>query len=200
GKWLVALVLIAGAVGTGVVMQNNNQREQERQRIAQAHSDSVARQQAFVADSAQRADSVLAASTLPVAMVDTVALRAKQHDDSVTNAKRQIRDGLLGGISRYTNAVQQGDLVRARAAFPNMSDQEQRQWQNALEKFDLKIRVEPSNIALSSHDSVANLDVVLRVQYIDKSTKQPTSARPNRRRATLVRQGSGWQLTALTPA
>jgi hypothetical protein len=196
--WLLSIVLVAAAAVVFFVITRNASEREQQQRIAKTRADSVHR--AFAADSQRRADSVLAASTLPVPMVDTAAMKAKLTADSLANARRALTSGLLGGITRFTNALQQGDLTRARAAFPNLPSQEQAQWQNALDKYNLKIRVEPpSRIELSGHDSVASLDVVLRVQYIDKTTRQPTSLPPSRRRATLVRQGTGWQLTALAP-
>ncbi|HEV7990228.1 MAG TPA: serine/threonine-protein kinase [Gemmatimonadaceae bacterium] len=198
GPWLAVFVLLVAAAAIVFVVMSNNAREARQQLIAKAQRDSV--QGARAVDSSRIADSLRLATTAPVVMVDTVAQRIRQQADSIANARRALTNGLLGGIRLYTSALQQGDMNRARAAFPNVSETEQRQWQSAMEKYDLKIRVgQPANIALSSHDSVASFNVVLQVQYIDKSTKQPTSAQL-RRRATLVRQGTGWQLTALTPA
>jgi len=197
--WLLVITLVAAAAVVLFVMQQKAQQEEQQRRVVQAQKDSTHR--AFVADSQRKADSVALANTSAVAMVDTAALRAKNFADSVTNARRALTAGLVGGITRFTNALQQGDLARARAAFPNLPTAEQTQWQNALEKYNLKIRVEPpSNIQLSGHDSVASVNVVLRVQYIDKNTKGTIALPPSRRRATLVRQGTGWQLTALAPA
>ena len=197
--WLLSIVLVAAAAVVFFVITRNASQREQQQRVAKAQRDSVHR--AFVADSIHRADSLLQASTLPVPMVDSAAMLAKLKADSTANARRALTSGLLGGITRFTNALQQGDLTRARDAFPNLPASEQTQWQNALEKYNLKIRVEnrSSRIELSNHDSVANLNVVLRVQYIDKNTKGTISLPPSRRRATLVRQGTGWQLTGLAP-
>jgi antirestriction protein len=152
---------------------------------------------ALVADSARRADSLLLASTSPVAMVDTVALREKLVADSVANAQRTLREGIFSAITRYTNAIQAGDMVRAQAAYPNPPQNEQQFWQRALERNDLRIRVERGrNIALSNRDSIANFDVVLRVRYIDRSSQASTDA-VLRRRATVQRVGAGWRLVSL---
>jgi hypothetical protein len=197
--WLLALTLVAAAAVVFAVT-SFNAREAARQKIAQAQKDSVDRLRA--ADSSRKADSVLQASTAAIAMVDTAALRLRLQADSVTNARRALTSGVVAGMKRFSEALQSGDLVKARTAYSKLPEPEQREWQNALEKFDLKIQLDPqSKIELSNHDSVATLTVVLRRQYIDKNTKSPTaSARPDRRRATLVRQGTGWQLTSLTPS
>ena len=183
--------------GGWFVTQNLREREAQ-QRVAQAQRDSV--QRALVADSARRADSLLLASTSPVAMVDTAAQRAKLVADSIANARRTLSSGIVTAITRYTNALQAGDMTRALAAFPNASASEQQSWQRALEKYDLRIRVEGGrDISLSNRDSLANLDVVLRVKYIDRSSKVSTDA-VLRRHATVERVGSGWRLVALAPA
>jgi predicted RecB family nuclease len=132
-------------------------------------------------------------------MVDSAALLKKRQTDSLANAKAAIVGGVMGALTRYYNAVQQGSTSRAREAYPNMSERELQYWQKYLESNDLKIVVErPSNIILSSGDSVADADYVLRVRYTDKSTKSSTTSPRLHRHATLARQGTRWQLTALS--
>jgi hypothetical protein len=134
-------------------------------------------------------------------MVDSAALAEKRQQDSIADAARQITTGVLAAIRRYTSAIQRGDFAAARRAYPSMTEQEQKNWEGALAKFNLRFLVEPPRqVHLSSGDSVANVDVVTSVQYIDKTTKQATSTPKRTRHATLVRQPSGgWQLTSFSP-
>jgi hypothetical protein len=136
---------------------------------------------------------------LPIAMVDSALQRKRFVAESTATANRAIGASVVRAITQFHNAVGRGDMARAREYFPNMSEREQQYWQNYLEKNELRIGVDPpSNIALSSHDSVADVDVVLRVRYTDKSTKSSTTSPPLRRHATLTKQGTRWQLTALS--
>ena len=134
-------------------------------------------------------------------MVDSVRLARKRQADSLNNANRAISDRLLGAVTRYYNAIQQGDLPRAREAYPNMSERDQQYWLSNLERYDLRIIVEPPrNIILSGPDkTVADVELVLRVRYTDKSTKSSTTSPPLRRQATLSKQApTRWQLTSLS--
>jgi hypothetical protein len=169
-------------------------------RYARAQRDSAARADSVRRDSTARADSV-ARAQLVGGMVDSAALAEKRRQDSIADAARQITTGVLAAIRRYTSAIQRGDFAAARRAYPSMTEQEQKNWEGALAKFNLRFLVEPPRqVHLSSGDSVANVDVVTSVQYIDKTTKQATSTPKRTRHATLVRQPSGgWQLTSFSP-
>jgi predicted Ser/Thr protein kinase len=193
--WVLAGLVVLGAAAGSLVLRNA--RDQEAQRIAQARERNT--RAAVVRDSLQRVADSVNAVTSPIAMVDSAALLKKRQTDSLANAKAAIVGGVMGALTRYYNAVQQGDMTRARDAYANMSEREQQYWQKYLECCDLKIVVErPSNIILSSGDSVADADVVLRVRYTDKSTKSSTTSPRLHRHATLARQGTRWQLTALS--
>jgi serine/threonine-protein kinase len=196
-KWPWVLALFA-IVAVGGSLLARNARETREQRYAQAQRDSVRRADSVRRVDSARADSV-AKAQLVGGMVDSAALAETRRQDSVAEAARQITTGVMAAIRRYTNAIQRGDLAAARRAYPSMTEQEQRNWEGALAKYTLRFLIEPPRqVHLSSRDSVANVDVVTSVQYIDKTTKQATSTPKRTRHATLVRQPNGWQLTAFS--
>ncbi|MEO6525058.1 MAG: protein kinase [Gemmatimonadaceae bacterium] len=191
--WILALLVVL-LLGAGLVLRNV--REQDAQRIALAQETRTRETRRL--DSVRKADSIQVA-TSPVDMVDTAQARARFVADSISNAKRTITASVLRAIRDYHNAVGRGDMGQARASFPNMSEREQQYWQNYLERNDLIIGVDPpSSILLSGHDSVADADIVLRVRYTDKSNRTSLTSPPLRRHATLAKQGTRWQLTALS--
>jgi serine/threonine-protein kinase len=196
-KWPWVLALLA-VVAVGGSLFTRNAREARERRYAQAQRDSAAR-----ADSARRVDSARADSVakaqLVGGMVDSSALAEKRRQDSIADAARQITTGVMAAIRRYTNAIQRGDFAAARSANPSMTEQEQRNWEGALAMYNVRFLIEPPrHVHLSSRDSVANVDVVTSVQYIDKTTKQATSTPKRTRHATLARQPNGWQLTSFS--
>jgi hypothetical protein len=185
-------------LGIGSVWAVRTANQAGEGRVARARADSVTRART---DSIARADSALAAASSGVVMVDSARRAEQLRRDSIANVRTAIRTSVLSAIRRYTQAIARGDLGAARAEFPNMSATEQQTWQTALEKYDLSIVIERAasiQPTLSQGDSVADLDLVLQVRYVDKRTSDPiTSKLP--RHARLVRQGTGWQLDELTP-
>ena len=196
-KWPWVLAVFA-IVAVGGSLLARHAREIREQRYAQAQRDSARRADSVRRVDSARADSV-AKAQLVGGMVDSAALAEKRRQDSIADAARQITTGVMAAIRRYTNAIQRGDLAAARKAYPNMTAKDQQEWEGALAKYNLRFLIEPPRqVHLSSHDSVATVDVVTSVQYIDKTTKQATSTPKRTRHATLVRQPTGWQLTAFS--
>jgi hypothetical protein len=190
---LAAIAILAGG---GSVLARKA-REESARRSVQARADSARR-----ADSVRLADSARADSAraqLVGGMVDSAALLQQRRQDSLNEAARVLTTGVMAAIRRYTNAIQRGDFAAARAAFPNMPEREQQIWERALTQYNLRFLVEPPRrVALSSNDSVADVDVVVSVQYIDRATKQTTSTPKRTRHATLVRRPNGWELSAFS--
>jgi hypothetical protein len=170
-------------------------REGREQRYAQALRDSALR-----ADSTRRADSARADSlnaSLVGGMVDTGRLAEQARRDSVANAQNALRNAVLAGIRSYTNAIQRGDVTAARAAFPRVSESELASWERLRQQGDLRIRVlPPSKVVLSEGNVIADADVVLEVQAIDRGTRTPMFTNRLPRHAQLSKQGRAWQLEA----
>jgi serine/threonine-protein kinase len=191
--WVLAGLLVIGGAAGGIAVRNA--RDQESRRLARIQTESARAK--VVSDSIAKAESALVV-TSAVPMVDSAALVKKRQADSLANVKAALIGGVSSAITRYTNAVQQGDMAKAVEAYPNMSEREKTYWNNYLEHNELKIIVErPSNVVLSNRDSVADADVVLRVRYTDKTTKSVATSPRLHRHATLARQGTRWQLTSL---
>ena len=190
---LAALALIA--ISWSVVARQS--REANEQRYARAHRDSTRR-----ADSTRKAESARVDSVNSTAlvggMVDTAAVAQQRRQDSIAQAKTAIQTAVTAAIKRYTDAIQAHDFTAARVAFPRVSPQELATWGSVLDKFDLKFVVErPRQIVLSDRNLVADADVVLRVQYIDRPTRSVYSTNRLLRHAILTKQSQSWQLDAL---
>jgi len=173
-------------------------REGREQRYARARVDSAHR-----ADSVRKADSARTDSVNSAAlvggMVDSNRLAEQTRKDSLARIRSEVRNGVAAAIRIYTNAIQRGDLADARAVFPRVEENELRRWQSALEKYDLKFRVDPpARVTLSMNNLVADADVTLIVTYVDRTTKEATTT-PLPRHATLTKQGQRWQLDVLKP-
>ena len=119
--------------------------------------------------------------------------------DSLARIKSTLLNGVVTAIRNYTNAIQRGDFAAARSAFPQVEENELARWQSAFQKNEIKIRVEsPREVILSMSDLVADADVALIVQYIDRTTREATTTRLPRH-ATLTKQRQRWQLDVLKP-
>jgi serine/threonine protein kinase len=168
-------------------------REGREQRYAQARLDSARR-----ADSTRQADSARADSlnaSLVGGMVDSARLAEEARRDSIANAQNALRNAVVAGIRSYTNAIQRGDLAAARQAFPRVSESELAQWQRLLQQGDLRIRVlPPSKVELSEGNVIADADVFLEVQSIDRGTRAPMFTNRLPRHAQLSKQGRSWRL------
>ena len=163
---------------------------------ARARVDSVRR-----ADSLRKLDSARTDSatspTLVGGMVDSAKLTEAARKDSLEKIKNALRDGVLSAIRSYTNAIQKGDIAGARAAFPHVPEPELALWQRQLERYDLRMRVElapPRQVILSNSDLVADADVDLVVQYVDRTTRDVMTTNRLRRHATMTKQRQRWQL------
>jgi hypothetical protein len=192
--WVLAPVALVAIVSSTMMRLSREGREQ---RYAQAQLDSARRADSLRKLDSARADSV-GSATLVGGMVDSAKL-AEQAKDSLERMRgRALQAGVVAAIRRYTDAIQRGDLAAARAAFPRVEEAELSRWQTALERYTLRFRVEPpQQIALSDRDLVADTDVALVVQYVDKTTREVISTNRLPRHATLTKQGQRWQLDAL---
>ncbi|HKP14546.1 MAG TPA: serine/threonine-protein kinase, partial [Gemmatimonadaceae bacterium] len=193
--WVLGVVAIVAIAWS---MLAKSSRLGQEARYARARVDSTRR-----ADSTRKVDSARADSVSNAAlvggMVDTSKLAEQAKKDSVANAQRALNSAVATGIRAYTNAIQRGDLAEARVAFPRVDEAELTRWQSALEKYDIRIRVDAPRSVQLSGGVVADADVTLVVEYIDRTTKAPVSTNRLPRHATLTKQGSRWQLDALKP-
>jgi len=172
-------------------------REGRERRYAQARTDSVHR-----ADSTRKADSARADSVNQAAlvggMVDTTRTAEQLRKDSIARASAALQQAVVTAIRSYTNAIQRGDIAAARAAFPRVPQDELAVWEGFLKQYDLRIQViQPNKVQLSEGNVVADADVTLQVQYIDRATKSPVSTNRLLRHAQLTKQGRFWQLESL---
>jgi eukaryotic-like serine/threonine-protein kinase len=171
-------------------------REGRERRFAQARVDSARR-----ADSLRKLDSARVDSAsspqLVGGMVDSAKLADARRDSLARSARLALRAGVVAAITRYTNAIQQGDLAAAQRAFPSVPENELRSWRNALERFELKIRVNAPREVTLTDNVIATADVRLDVQYTERTTREVVTNRQIRR-ATLSKQRQAWQLETFT--
>jgi hypothetical protein len=180
------------------------QRRAEVQRVEAERTAAVARVRA---ESIARADSAQEVVNSGVTMRDSVATAERARADSAKAVRDSIRGKVLLTLRRYADAVQSGDVERVRLAFPGIPPAElqryQRLYQLYAQTHDFRIRAElPANIesGLQRNDSVVDVSIVLKESVFDRRLKQETSFPQQRRRARLVRQGTGWRLESLTPS
>jgi hypothetical protein len=193
--WVLGVLAIVAIVWSSYARVSREGRER---RYAQAQHDSSRRADSVRKVDSARADSVSNAA-LVGGMVDSTKTPEQARKDSIANLGRVLRDGVVAAIRSYTNAIQRGDLSAARAAFPRVPEEELTRWQSALERNEIRIRVEPPRqVILSMSDLVADADVALIVQYVDRTTKERTTTRLARH-ATLTKQRQSWQLDVLKP-
>jgi hypothetical protein len=173
-------------------------RQGQEQRYARALADSAHRADSVRKADSARADSVSSA-VLTGGMVDSSKTPEQARKDSLARIKSTLLNGVVAAIRNYTNAIQRGDFAAARSAFPQVEENELARWQSAFQKNEIKIRVEsPREVILSMSDLVADADVALIVQYIDRTTREATTTRLPRH-ATLTKQRQRWQLDVLKP-
>jgi len=189
--WVLGVIAIAAIVWSSYARVSREGREQ---RYAQAQRDSARRADSVRKVDSARADSVNSAA-LVGGMVDSGKTAEQARKDSLAKIANDLRAGVVAAITRYTNAIQRGDLAAARAEFPRVPEDELKRWQSALDKYELKLRVErPGKIILSDRDLFADADVALIVQYVDRTTKEVISTNRLPRHATLSKQRQRWQL------
>jgi hypothetical protein len=166
-------------------------------RYANAQRDSARRADSLQKVAQARADSVNSAH-LVGGMVDTLKSAEQLRADSIATANKALQNAVVSVIRRYATALEKDDKTAARSAFPNATDRDLASWDAAREKFDLKFSVaSPSRVRLSMNNLVADLDFMLQVQYIDRTTRGVYSTSKLARHATLTKQGQRWQLEAL---
>jgi len=185
---VLALIAIVGS------MVAKSSREGREALYARARADSARRAVSVHKADSARADSVNQAA-LVGGMVDTTRTAEQLRKDSIARATAALQQAVVTAIRSYTNAIQRGDIAAARAAFPRVPEDELGRWAGLLQQYDLRIQVIPPNkVQLSEGNVVADADVALQVQYIDRATKSPVSTNRLLRHAQLTKQGRFWQL------
>jgi serine/threonine-protein kinase len=188
---------VLGVVAIGSSTFLRQAREAREERFAQARVDSTRRADSLRRVEQARADSVNSARLIG-GMVDTLKTAEQLRADSIANANKAQQAAILSVVRRYANALQRDDRAAARAEFPSATDRELASWEDARQKFDLKFSVaSPSRVRLSLNNLVADLDFLLQVQLIDRTSRGVYSTSRVARHATLTRQGQRWQLQTL---
>jgi len=189
--WVLAVLGVI-AIGGSTLMRKA--REAQEARYASAVRDSARRADSLKKVEQARADSVNSA-VLIGGMVDS----AKMRTDSIANAAKTLQNAVVGVVRNYARALQSGDKAAARGVFPNATERDLNAWDSAREKYDLAFTVaSPSRVRLSMNNLVADLDFMLQVQFIDRTTRSVYSTSKLPRHATLTKQGQRWQLEKLS--
>jgi hypothetical protein len=196
--WVLGVLAVVAIAGSTMWRQS---REAQALRYAQAQRDSAHRADSVRKVDSARTDSVNSAA-LVGGMVDSSKLAEQSRKDSLAKIATALREGVVSAIRNYTNAIQRGDVAAARAAFPRVPEAELTNWQKQRERYDLRMRVElapPRQVVLSDRDLVADTDVDLVVQYVDRTTRDVVATTRLPRLATLSKQRQRWQLDVLKP-
>ena len=136
----------------------------------------------------------------PIAMVDSARLLAriaqKQERDSLARLANRDTMAVRSAIIRYAKAIESGNVVTLRNAFPDMTSQQENNWEKTFfaraEKITAPIRYGATRITRDT----AEAEFTLLLNILSKGT-QESSVSPLRQRATLVRQSNVWRIVAL---
>ena len=190
--WVLAVLGVI-AIGGSTLMRKA--REAQEARYASAVRDSARRADSLKKVEQARIDS---SGQLIGGMMDTARRADSLRRDSIANANRALQNVVVGALRNYARALQSGDKPAARGIFPKATDRDLNAWDSAREKYDLAFSVaSPSRVRLSMNNLVADLDFMLQVQFIDRTTRSVLSTNKLPRHATLTKQGQRWQLETL---
>jgi eukaryotic-like serine/threonine-protein kinase len=193
--WVLGVLALIAIAGSTYVRSS---RVGAERRYAQARVDSARRADSLAALAKAQQDSANSA-TLVGGMTDSTKTPEQLKKDSLDRMRRALGAGVVAAITRYTNAIQQGDFAAARTAFPGVPQEELTRWERLLERYELRFRVvRPQQIALSNRDLFADADVDIVMESIDRTTRERTTSRLLRH-ATLSKQRQSWQLEVLKP-
>jgi serine/threonine protein kinase len=188
--WVLGVLGIIAIVSSTLMRQAREAREA---RYAAAVRDSTRRADSLRKVEQARTDSVNSA-VLIGGMVDSAKVRA----DSVANANKTLQTAVISAVRRYATALQSGDKAAARAVFPNATDRDLNAWDTARGQYNLRFGVaSPSRVRLSENNLIADLDFILQVEYIDRTTRGVYSTTRLPRHAQLSKQGQRWQIEKL---
>jgi hypothetical protein len=190
--WVLGVLGVI-AIASSTLMRQS--REAQEARYASAQRDSARRADSLRKVEQARTDS---SGRLIGGMTDTTGRADSLRKDSIFNANRALQNAAVSVLRRYAAALQSGYKDAARAVFPGATDRDLTAWDSAREKYDLKFTVPtPSSVRLSYNNLVADVDFVLLVQYIDRTTRSVYSTNTLRLHATLTRSGQRWEINRL---
>jgi hypothetical protein len=188
--WVLGVLGIIAIAGSTLMRQAREAREA---RYASAQRDSARRADSLRKIEQARTDSVNSA-VLIGGMVDSAKLRT----DSIATATKALQTAVVSSVRRYATALQSGDKTAARTVFPNATERDLSTWDAARDKYDLRFTVaSPSRVRLSENNVIADLDFVLQVEYIDRTTRGVYSTSRLPRHAQLSKQRQRWQIETL---
>jgi len=174
--------------------------------VRKAREAQEARYAAAVRDSTRRADSLSkialartdSSGQLIGGMVDTVRRADSLRRDSIANANKTLSNAVVSAVRRYASALQSGNKDAAKAVFPNATDRDLNAWDTARGQYNLRFSVaSPSRVRLSENNLIADVDFILQVEYIDRTTRGVYSTSRLPRHAQLSKQGQRWQIEKL---
>jgi hypothetical protein len=104
-------------------------------------------------------------------------------------------------IQRFAAAVQSGDVLKIKQAYPALTETERKGWENAFKQG------KPERVTVTRVHGVSPLDATgvsvveftLRVSFTTRTSGEAVAARPTRYQARLKREGTVLVLQSLTP-
>jgi hypothetical protein len=157
-----------------------------------------------------------AATTQPAVPQDSSVRKAAEakvvsHDSAnrVNRARTARRDSLARlasavpapvrkPIAAFARAIASGDVVQLRAAYPGMSSDQEKRWNEGFFKLAENIKVKPVQYGASKvNGATATVDFTVPVDYVFRSSKTSNFSSYHYH-ATLEKQGKAWQITSMT--
>jgi eukaryotic-like serine/threonine-protein kinase len=133
-----------------------------------------------------------------VKVVDSAAIRARadrqRQQDSLARLAQAVPQPVRAAINRYVQAIESRRVDKLREAYPNLTDQQQKFWENSVFGIATAINASVSYGKMSETDDKAEVDFTLRVAYTYRGNTRGNIP-PQQLHATLVRTAKdGWQI------
>ena len=190
--WVLGVLGIIAIAGSTLMRKA---REAQEARYAAAVRDSTRRADSLSKIALARTDS---SGQLIGGMVDTVRRADSLRRDSIANANKTLSNAVVSAVRRYASALQSGNKDAAKAVFPSATDRDLNAWDTARGQYNLRFSVaSPSRVRLSENNLIADVDFILQVEYIDRTTRGVYSTSRLPRHAQLSKQGQRWQIEKL---
>jgi hypothetical protein len=102
-------------------------------------------------------------------------------------------------IRNFAAAVESGDVQRIKQAYPGLTPNQQKNWENVFKQSKVRARIQsPRGISMNEAAGTAVVEFVLALTFSDRATGSEVAARPSRYQATLKREGSNLVIVQLT--
>jgi serine/threonine-protein kinase len=136
---------------------------------------------------------------LSAAALDSIraARSARRQRDSLARLASAVPSSIRRPIESFARAIASGDVGLLRGAYPALSGDQEKRWTDFFGQAD---NIKVKNVTFGKpllNGTTADVDFTVGVTFDYRSSRTPGS-NILRQHATLEKQGSGWQIKAIT--